>query len=118
MREGEGRFFVEKTCFICHDVSSFGIESATKIGPDLALAVADAPRRFGRSLDDFLMSPTGTMAVVLSTQIRLTDEERREAIRLLKIAYAKHQQGQAGSGAAKQQTTQPAPAAPAQAKSK
>lgn len=95
MLEGEGRFFVEKTCFICHDVSSFGIESATKIGPDLALAVEDAPRRFGRTLDSFLMEPTGTMQVVLSKQIQLTDEERREAIRLLKIAYERYQQQQA-----------------------
>jgi cytochrome c2 len=92
MREGEGKFFVEKTCFICHDVSSFGIESATKIGPDLALAVEDAPRRFGRTLDAFLMEPSGTMQVVLSTQIPLTEEERREAIRLLKIAYSKHKE--------------------------
>ncbi|MCP5110697.1 MAG: c-type cytochrome, partial [bacterium] len=77
MREGEGKFFVEKTCFICHDVSSFGIESATKIGPDLALAVVDAPRRFGRTLDDFLITPSGTMDVVLAKQIPLTEEERR-----------------------------------------
>jgi len=90
MREGPGKFFVEKTCFICHDVSSLGIESATKIGPDLAIAVEDAPRRFGRTLDDFLMSPSGTMSVVLSKQIQLSPEERREAIRLLKIAHEKH----------------------------
>ncbi len=99
MREGEGQFFVEKTCFICHDVSSLGIYSATKIGPDLALAVEDAPRRFGRTLDDFLMNPSGTMAVVLSTQIPLTDEEKREAIRLLKVAYEKHQNKQANGAA-------------------
>lgn len=90
MREGPGKFFVEKTCFICHDVSSFGIESATKIGPDLAMAVDDAPRRFGRTLDDFLMNPSGTMAVVLSKQIQLSPDERREAIRLLKIAHEKY----------------------------
>ncbi len=90
MREGPGRFFVEKTCFICHDVSSFGIESATKIGPDLALAYEDAPRRFGRTLDDFLMNPSGTMSVVLSKQIQLSPEERREAIRLLKVAHERY----------------------------
>jgi cytochrome c2 len=91
MREGEGRFFVEKTCFICHDVSSLGIVSATKIGPDLALAVEDVPRRMGRTLDSFLMEPSGTMQVVLSKQIQLTEEERLEAIRLLKFAYEKYQ---------------------------
>jgi cytochrome c2 len=96
MREGEGKFFVEKTCFICHDVSSFGIVSATKIGPDLALAVVDAPRRFGRTLDDFLMNPTGTMQVVLSKQIQLTKEERREAIELMKKAYRKYQEAEGG----------------------
>jgi len=95
MLEGEGKFFVEKTCFICHDVSSLGIFSATKIGPDLALAVEDAPRRFGRTLDDFLMNPSGTMQIVLSRQIRLTDEEKRNAISLMKNAYQKHQEQQA-----------------------
>lgn len=95
MREGEGKFFVEKGCFICHDVSSLGIVSATKIGPDLALAVDDAPRRFGRSLDDFLRAPSGTMQVVLARQIPLTTEETEEAIRLLKLAYARHQEAEA-----------------------
>lgn len=95
MREGPGRFFVEKTCFICHDVSSLGIESATKIGPDLALAVEDAPRRFGRTLDDFLQNPSGTMSVVLSKQIDLSPEERREAVRLLKIAHQRYLEQQA-----------------------
>ena len=90
MQEGPGRFFVEKTCFVCHDVSSLGIESATKIGPDLALAVEDAPRRFGRTLDDFMMNPSGTMSVVLSKQIELSPEERREAVRLLKIAHERY----------------------------
>ncbi len=89
MLSGEGAFFVKKTCFICHDVSTLGIESATKIGPDLANAEADVQSRFGRPLDDFLMNPTGTMALVLGTQIHLTDDERREAIAKLKVAYQK-----------------------------
>lgn len=89
MREGDGRFFVEKTCFICHDVSSLGIISATKIGPDLAQAAEDVPRRFGRTLEDFLTNPSGTMAVVLSKQITLTDEERAEAARLIHLANDK-----------------------------
>jgi cytochrome c2 len=92
MREGEGKFFVEKTCFICHDVSSLGIVSATKIGPDLAIAEDDVPRRFGRTLDDFLHNPSGTMAVVLSKQIHLAPEEVDEAIKLLKVANAKYKQ--------------------------
>jgi cytochrome c2 len=91
----KGQFFMEKTCFVCHDVSSFGIQAATRLGPDLALAVEDAPARFGRSLDDFLMSPSGTMEVVLSKQIILTDDERKEAIALLKLAYQLHQEKKA-----------------------
>jgi cytochrome c551/c552 len=91
MLHGEGAFFVKKTCFICHDVSVLGVESATKIGPDLSIAYADVQSRFGRTLDDFLHHPTGTMAVVLSTQIHLTDEERNEAIRTLTAAYQKKQ---------------------------
>ncbi len=94
MLEGEGAFFVKKGCFICHSVSSFGIESATKIGPDLALAQTDVQSRFGRTLEDFLAQPTGTMAVVLATQIRLTPDEKREAIEKLKIAYQKKQEQQ------------------------
>jgi cytochrome c2 len=89
MLTGQGAFFVKHTCFVCHDVSTLGIESATKIGPDLAKAATDAPARFGRPLDDFLMNPTGTMSVVLSTQIHLTTDERREAIAILKIANQK-----------------------------
>jgi len=87
MLTGAGAFFVKKTCFICHDVSSFGIESATKIGPDLAVAYSDVQSRFGRTLEDFLKAPTGTMSVVLSTQIHLTESEREEAIAKLKVAY-------------------------------
>jgi len=89
MLHGEGAFFVKKTCFICHDVTVLGVESATKIGPDLSIAYADVQSRFGRTLDDFLHNPTGTMAVVLSTQIHLTDAEKSEAIATLTAAYEK-----------------------------
>lgn len=91
MLQGEGAFFVKKTCFICHDVTVLGVESATKIGPDLSLAYADVQSRFGRTLDDFLHNPTGTMSVVLSTQIHLTDAERNEAIEKLTAAYQQKQ---------------------------
>lgn len=89
MMTGEGSFFVRKGCFICHSISTLGIESAAKIGPDLAAAVTDVQSRFGRTLEDFLNSPTGTMSVVLSTQIQLTTDERKEALEKLKIAYQK-----------------------------
>lgn len=91
MLEGEGAFFVKNRCFICHSVTTLGIVSATKIGPDLADAYADVQRRFGRTLEDFLASPTGTMSVVLATQIHLTDAQKAEAVRLLTSAYQKKQ---------------------------
>ncbi len=87
MSEGPGAFFVKKNCFVCHSVSTLEIDAAAQIGPDLALAVEDVQSRFGRTLDDFLARPTGTMEVVLSTMITLTDEERREAIAKLRHAY-------------------------------
>lgn len=87
MLTGEGAFFVKKGCFVCHSVDSLGISSAAKIGPDLSTAVTDVQSRFGRTLEDFLKAPTGTMAVVLATQIQLTDAERREAVERLQIAY-------------------------------
>jgi hypothetical protein len=108
MLSGEGAFFVKKGCFICHSVNSLGIDTATKIGPDLSNAVTDVQSRFGRTLEDFLMTPTGTMSVVLSTQIQLTDEEKREAIEKLKIAFQRLQEQQ--SQAAK---ATPTPAPPA-----
>ncbi|MEW6208952.1 MAG: c-type cytochrome, partial [Acidobacteriota bacterium] len=101
MLSGEGAFFVRKGCFICHSVSTLGIESAAKIGPDLAEAQVDVQSRFGKTLEDFLANPAGTMAVVLSTQIQLTDEERREAVEKLKVAYQKKVEQ-------KQQAAQPA----------
>ncbi|HEX5085529.1 MAG TPA: c-type cytochrome [Blastocatellia bacterium] len=92
MLAGEGAFFVKKGCFICHSVNSLGIDTAAKIGPDLSDAVADVQSRFGRTLEDFLKNPTGTMSVVLSTQIQLTDEEKREAVEKLKTAYQRKQE--------------------------
>jgi cbb3-type cytochrome oxidase cytochrome c subunit len=93
MLSGEGAFFVKKGCFICHSVDSLGIENTAKIGPDLSIAVTDVQSRFGRTLEDFIKSPTGTMAVVLSTQIQLSEEEKREAVERLKFAYQRKQEG-------------------------
>jgi hypothetical protein len=87
MLTGPGSFFVKKNCFVCHSVSTLGVEAAAQIGPDLALAVEDVPSRFGRSLEDFLARPTGTMDVVLATMITLTPEERSEAVEKLTLAY-------------------------------
>lgn len=82
-----GAFFVRKGCTACHEVSSFGLPSRTKVGPDLAFAVEDVPRRFGTTLEGFLERPQGTMAIVLATRISLDERERLEAIRLLRVAH-------------------------------
>jgi cytochrome c2 len=109
MLTGEGAFFVKKGCFACHSISAFDIKSASDIGPDLSFAVSDVQSRFGKTLEDFLAKPTGTMAVVLSTQIQLTDEEKREAVEKLKSAYQKKmdQQAQAANQALNKATAQP-----------
>lgn len=114
MLEGEGAFFVNKGCFVCHSVSTLGVESASKIGPDLSEAVTDVPSRFGKQLEDFLNNPTGTMAVVLSTQIILSPEEKREAVEKLKIAYQKkvEQQTQSATTQQTQSQAKPTPSPP------
>ncbi len=84
--KGEGAFFVRKTCTGCHSISAFGINAAT-VGPDLSEAAVDTERRFGKTLDEFLDDPSGTMSIVLATRIPLTEAEKQEAVRLLKIAY-------------------------------
>jgi hypothetical protein len=111
MLTGEGAFFVKKGCFVCHSVTAFDIKAAAEIGPDLSFAVTDVQSRFGKTLEDFLANPTGTMAVVLSTQIQLTDEERQEAVAKLKSAYEKKMSGQAQAAdqALKNAKAQPSP---------
>jgi hypothetical protein len=47
--------------------------------------------RFGRTVDDFLREPSGTMAVVLSRQIVLTPEQKAVAVEKLREAFAEHQ---------------------------
>jgi mono/diheme cytochrome c family protein len=111
MLTGEGAFFVKKGCFACHSVTAFDINAAAAIGPDLSFAVSDVQSRFGKTLEDFLANPTGTMAVVLSTQIQLTNEERQEAVAKLKSAYEKKMAAQAAAAdqALKNSTAKPSP---------
>ena len=66
-----------------------------RIGPDLSDAVVDVERRFGKTLEEFLNNPTGTMSIVLATRIPLTNEEKRKAIETLKIAYQRELERQA-----------------------
>ncbi len=98
MKTGPGAWFVKTGCFVCHNISSLGVKSPAQIGPDLSTAVEDVQSRFGRTLDDFLKSPTGTMSVVLSRQIVLTPEEKEIAISKLREAFAEHQKQKAAAG--------------------
>ncbi|MCL4818964.1 MAG: c-type cytochrome [Vicinamibacteria bacterium] len=96
-QEGPGAWFVKTGCFVCHAVSSLGVKSPAQIGPDLSTAVEDVQSRFGRTLDDFIASPTGTMSVVLSRQIVLSPEEKAVAVQKLREAFAEHQKQKAAA---------------------
>jgi cytochrome c2 len=87
MREGDGAFFVEKSCFVCHSIKAFDIYSPTEKGPDLSFAPDDVRTRFNKTLEEFLFEPTGTMKIILESQIILTDEEKWEAINKITKAY-------------------------------
>jgi hypothetical protein len=96
MREGPGAWFVKTGCFVCHSISALGVKSPAQIGPDLSTAVEDVQTRFGRTLDDFIREPTGTMQVVLTRQIVLSPEEKAVAVGKLREAFAEHQKQKAG----------------------
>lgn len=100
MKTGPGAWFVKTGCFVCHSVAALGVKSPAQIGPDLSTAVEDTQSRFGRTVDDFLRAPTGTMAVVLSRQIVLTDAQKQEAVSKLREAFAEHQRQKAAGAPA------------------
>ena len=85
-----GDWFKQTGCTDCHSIAAYRIFNLAAVGPDLSDAVEDVPRRFGRSLDEFLQAPTGTMSMVLSTRIPLTAEQRALAGEKLKEAYRVH----------------------------
>ncbi len=87
MREGDGAFFVENSCFVCHSIKAFDIKSPTDKGPDLSFAPDDVRARFSKTIDEFLFEPTGTMQIILESQILLTDEQKWEAINKIRKAY-------------------------------
>lgn len=76
--------FVQKGCPQCHSISALGVKSPTELGPDLTYAYSDVQSRFNMKLEEFLENPTGTMQVVLSSQIKLSPEERDSVIHILK----------------------------------
>ncbi len=87
MRSGDGAFFVENSCFVCHSVKAFDIQSPTDKGPDLSLAPEDVRARFNKTVEEFMFEPTGTMKIILESQIQLTDEQKWEAIAKINKAY-------------------------------
>ena len=91
MKTGPGAWFVKTGCFVCHSIAALGVKSPAQIGPDLSNAVEDVQSRFGRTIDDFLAAPTGTMSVVLSRQIILTPAEKAVAIEKLRDAFKEYQ---------------------------
>lgn len=98
MKSGPGAWFVKTGCFVCHSIAALGVKSPAQIGPDLSTAVEDVQSRFGRTLDDFLARPDGTMAVVLTRQIILTPQEKQIAVQKLREAFAEHQRQKAQGG--------------------
>ncbi|HRC86278.1 MAG TPA: c-type cytochrome, partial [Thermoanaerobaculia bacterium] len=91
LESGPGAWFVKTGCFVCHSIQALGVKSPAQIGPDLSTAVEDVQRRFGRTVDDFLREPTGTMSVVLSRQIILTPEQKAVAVEKLREAFREYQ---------------------------
>ena len=43
--------------------------------------------RFNKTVEEFLFEPTGTMKIILESQIVLTDEEKWEAVEKIIKAY-------------------------------
>jgi cytochrome c2 len=99
-KEGPGAWFVKTGCFVCHSIAALGVKSPAQIGPDLSTAVEDTQARFGRTVDDFLREPTGTMAVVLSRQIVLSPQQKEQAVRMLRAAFEEHQKQKAATSGA------------------
>lgn len=81
--EPRAAIFVEKGCPQCHSISALGVKSPAEIGPDLTLAYEDVQTRFNMKLAEFLEHPTGTMQVVLGSQIQLSPAERDSIVRIL-----------------------------------
>ena len=81
------QIFLTKGCPQCHAITKLQVVSPTNVGPDLSLAFHDVRQRFNTSLDSFLASPTGTMQIVCSAQIKLSAAERDSIFHLLRDLY-------------------------------
>ena len=87
-----GAIFLSKGCPQCHTISALGIKSPAEVGPDLTVAYEDVQNRFGLKLDEFLRTPTGTMQVVLSSQIQLSPAERDSIYRILHALHEEQEE--------------------------
>ena len=87
---GDGAFFIEKGCFVCHSIQAYGIKSPTEKGPDLTFALDDTRVRFRQTLQEFIFDPSqsGTMSIIFGSKIVLTDQEKWELIN--KLTKANH----------------------------
>ena len=95
--DGPGKWFVRRGCMACHAISVYGVNGLTPLGPDLSIAVDDVRTRFGRSVEEFLEKPQGTMEMVLGQLIKLTPDEKAEALRELHAAHQAHQKKKNGT---------------------
>jgi len=95
--DGPGQWFVRRGCMACHPITVYDVKPFMPIGPDLSLAVEDVRTRFGKSVEEFLDKPQGTMEMVLGQLIKLTPEEKVEALQHLHSAYQAHQRKKAGA---------------------
>jgi len=95
MEKGPGGWFVRTGCYTCHPVSVFGVKSPTPIGPDLSTAADDTERRFSMPIDAFVRNPVGTMRAVFSRQFMLSPEQKDEAVRQLRAAFAQYESARA-----------------------
>lgn len=82
LAEHTDNILVQKGCIACHAVSPIGAKG-NGTAPDLAIAYDDVKKRFGKSLEEFLAEPEGTMSAVFGTS-PLTDEEKKKVISIVK----------------------------------
>jgi len=96
---GDGAFFIKKGCFGCHSIQAFGIKSPTEKGPDLTFAIDDVRVRFNQTLQEFIFDPSqsGTMSIIFSSKVILTDQEKLDLIDILTKANLEHKKNQQGS---------------------
>lgn len=79
--EREGEIFVTRGCIQCHRITAYDLKGGVT-GPDLSIAYHDVPDRFGKTLEEFLWEPEGTMGEIIPGR-GVTDEEKKKILELL-----------------------------------